>query len=67
MLIKSKLFYNNNGEIYYILFGKKGEKAFLCNTESEQYVICQLLEEHSWWHGSYYSNFKEAYSDWREN
>lgn len=47
----SKLFYNNNGHTYYVLFGQKGETAFLCNVDIEQYVICAILEEHSWWQG----------------
>ena len=57
MKIGINLFYNINGNAYYILFGKKGEKAFLCNVDYKQYVICQLLEENSWWHGNYYFDF----------
>ena len=66
MKIESKLFYNINGNTYYVLFGKKGEKAFLCNINCNQYVICQLLEENSWLHGNYYCDFEEAYDDWKE-
>ena len=53
-----KLFYNNNGNTYYILFGEKGKKSFLCNIERQQYVICAVLEENSWWQGSYFENFE---------
>lgn len=63
----NKLFYNMNGNTYYILFGGKGKKAFLCNVEYEQYVICQMLEEYSWWQGSYFEEFEEAYQAWKGN
>lgn len=43
-----KLFFNNNGSTYYILFGGKGKKSFLCNIERQQFVICAILEENSW-------------------
>lgn len=66
MKIASKLFYNANENMYFVLFGKEGEKAFLCNVNYEQYVICQLLEKNSWWHGNYYFNFEEAYETWKE-
>lgn len=61
-----KLFHNVNGHIYYILFGKKGEMAFLCNINIEQYVICSILEENSWWQGQYFNNFEEAYEQWNK-
>lgn len=60
-----KLFYNENGNTYYILFGEKGQKSFLCNIERQQFVICAILEEHSWWQGSYFENFEEAYKNWK--
>lgn len=60
-----KLFYNNNGNTYYILFGGKGKKSFLCNIERQQYVICAVLEEDSWWQGNYFENFEEAYRSWK--
>lgn len=59
-----RLFYNVNGNVYYILFGEKGTKAFLCNVNREQYVICAILEEHSWWQGQYFNSFEEAYKEW---
>lgn len=59
-----KLFYNANGNTYYVLFGSKREKAFLCNISHEQYVICQMLEDNSWWQGEYFNNFEEAYKKW---
>lgn len=62
-----KLFYNINGNTYYILFGEIGKKAFLCNVEYEQYVICQILEKHSWWQGSYFNEFDKAYQAWKGN
>ena len=61
-----KIFYNINGNMYYILFGKKGERAFLCNTNTEQYVICAILEENEWWQGQYFNNFEEAYEEWNK-
>ena len=60
-----KIFYNINGNTYYILFGTKGEWAFLCNVNLEQYVICAILEEDSWWQGQYFDNFEEAYKEWK--
>lgn len=62
----NKLFYNENGEAYYILFGKQGERALLLNINKEQYVICRILEKISWWNGSYYIDFDSAYQDWKE-
>lgn len=61
-----KLFFNNNGNTYYILFGGKGKKSFLCNIERQQFVICAILEENSWWQGNYFENFEEAYRSWKE-
>lgn len=60
-----KLFYNVNGNTYYILFGGIGMKSFLCNVSIEQYVICAILESNSWWQGSYFNNFEEAYEKWK--
>lgn len=63
-----RVFYNMNGNVYYILFGGKGKKSFLCNLNNNRgakYVICAILEEHSWWQGSYFENFEEAYEDWK--
>lgn len=62
-----RLFYNINGNVYYILLGEKGKRAFLCNIERQQYVICAVLEENSWWQGSYFENFEEAYESWKGN
>lgn len=61
-----KLFYNLNGNAYYVLFGGKGKKSFLCNVSSEQYVICAMLEENSWWQGQYFNKFEEAYKEWNK-
>lgn len=63
----NKLFYNMNGNTYFVLFGGKGNKSFLCNVESEQYVICQILEDNSWWQGNYFDTFEEAYEAWKGN
>ncbi len=62
----NRLFYNLNGNTYYILFGKEGERAFLCNINTEQYVICAILEENAWWQGQYFNNFEEAYEKWNK-
>lgn len=65
-----KIFYNSNGNSYYILFGGKGKRTFLCNlnnNSSANFVICAILEENSWWQGNYYESFEEAYEDWRKN
>ena len=65
-----KIFYNMNGNSYYILFGRKGKRSFLCKINDNgcaQYVICAILEENSWWQGNYYESFEEAYEDWRKN
>ncbi len=64
-----KIFNNENGNSYYILFGGKGTRTFLCNLNenySAQYVICAILEENSWWQGSYFEDFDEAYKYWKE-
>ena len=64
-----KIFHNSNGNSYYILFGGKGKKSFLCNlnnNSSANYVICAILEENSWWQETYYESFEEAYEDWRK-
>lgn len=61
----NKIFYNLNGEAYYVLFGKKKEKSLLCNLKTEQYVICEILEENTWWQGSYFYTFDEAYKNWK--
>lgn len=64
-----KIFHNFNGNSYYILFGEKGKKSFLCNlndNNNAKYVICAILEENSWWQGNYYESFEEAYEDWRK-
>ena len=63
-----RIFYNMNGNSYYILFGGKGKRSFLCKINDNgcaQYVICAILEENSWWQGNYYENFEKAYEDWR--
>lgn len=65
-----KIFHNSNGNSYYILFGGKGKRTFLCNLNSNgsaSFVICAILEESSWWQGNYYESFEEAYEDWRKN
>ncbi len=62
----NKLFRNENGNTYYILFGGKREKSFLCNINQEQYVICAILEENSWWQGQYFDSFEEAYKEWNK-
>ena len=59
-----------NGNSYYILFGGKGKRSFLCKINDNgcaQYVICAILEENSWWQGNYYESFEKAYEDWRKN
>lgn len=64
-----KIFYNENGEVYYILFGGKGTRTFLCNVAdngSAPFVVCKILEDNSWWHGSYFETFDDAYKFWKE-
>lgn len=61
-----KIFYNTNGNVYYVLFGGKGEKSFLCNVNREQYVICKILKDYSWYYGQYFENFEQAYEVWQE-
>ncbi len=63
-----RIFYNLNGNTYYILFGEIGKAAFLCNFESNnggQYVLCRLLDKNTWWHGEYFEDFEEAYKRWK--
>lgn len=62
-----RLFINNNGECYHILFGQIGSPALLSNMNEKQYVICRILEENSWWHGEYFSDFDEAYEYYKKN
>ena len=61
-----KIFYNENGNIYYILFGGQGERSFLCNVNREQYVICAMLDKTMWHRGQYFEDFEQAYETWRE-
>lgn len=56
-----KLFLNMNGNSYAIIQGGKGKKSLLMNLNYEQYVVCAMLEENSWWQGNYFDNFDEAY------
>ena len=56
-----KLFSNINGNSYAIIQGGKGKKSLLMNLYHEQYVVCAILEENSWWQGDYFDNFEEAY------
>ena len=60
-----RIFYNTNGNAYYILFGGIGKKSLLCNLEKEQYVICSILEDDSWWQGNYFISFEDAYKKWK--
>lgn len=55
---------NENGQDYYILFGKEGDRALLCGINVNQYVVCGVLEKTSWFHGTYFENFDEAYKFW---
>lgn len=61
----TKIFKNNNGNQYFILFGKQGEQAFLCSVDCKQYVICEQLNEESWYYGKYFYNFEDAYKFWK--
>ena len=64
-----RIFYNMNGNSYYILFGGKGKRSFLCKINDNgcaQYVICAILEENSWWQGNYFDNFDEAYEYYKK-
>ncbi len=65
--MEEKIFHNVNGNTYYILFGRKGGSAFLCNLNANNYVICVILEENSWWHGCYFEDFETAYEYWKRN
>lgn len=55
------MFLNMNGNSYAIVQGGKGKKSLLMNLNYEQYVVCAMLEENSWWQGNYFDNFDEAY------
>lgn len=59
------MFFNSNGNAYYILFGKIGETAFLCDINKDEYIIVAMLEQNSWYHGNYFYNFEDAYNYWR--
>lgn len=62
----NKIFCNENGNSYFILFGGNGKTSFLCNLNEEEYVICALLQKTNWWQGDYFNNFEEAYNCWEE-
>lgn len=66
-----KIFINENGSMYYILFGGRGKKSLLCkinnNNEPQEYVICEMLEIRTWWQGTYFEKFEEAYNSWKGN
>ena len=53
--------------VYFLLFGEVGKPAMLLDTESNEIVICETLENNSWIHGNYYFNFERAYEEWKEN
>ncbi len=61
-----KLFLNINGNSYAIIQGGKGKKSLLMNLYREQYVVCAILEENSWWQGNYFDNFDEAYEYYKK-
>lgn len=61
-----KLFSNINGNSYAIIQGGKGKKSLLMNLYREQYVVCAILEENSWWQGDYFDNFDEAYEYYKK-
>ena len=61
-----KLFLNMNGNSYAIVQGGKGKKSLLMNLNYEQYVVCAMLEENSWWQGTYFDNFDEAYEYYKK-
>ena len=61
-----KLFLNMNGNSYAIVQGGKGKKSLLMNLNYEQYVVCAILEENSWWQGDYFDNFEEAYEYYKK-
>ncbi len=61
-----KLFSNINGNSYAIIQGGKGKKSLLMNLYREQYVVCAILEENSWWQGDYFDNFEEAYEYYKK-
>lgn len=61
-----KLFLNINGNSYAIIQGGKGKKSLLMNLYREQYVVCAILEENSWWQGDYFDNFEEAYEYYKK-
>lgn len=61
-----KLFSNINGNSYAIIQGGKGKKSLLMNLYREQYVVCAILEENSWWQGNYFDNFEEAYEYYKK-
>lgn len=63
----NKIFKNENGNVYYILYGEKGQRAFLCNMNFDQYVICKVLEDNSWWHGTYFDKIDDAFEYWQNN
>lgn len=62
-----KLFINMNGNSYYLLFGSKGEPALLLNMNCNQYIVCAILEEASWWQGNYFEDFDKAYEYYKHN
>lgn len=61
----NRIFYNENGETYYILFGGIGQKSMLCSINEEKYVICKLLQPRNWWQGDYFQKFEKAYDEWK--
>ncbi len=62
---KNNLFVCQAG-VYFLLKGEIGKPAMLLDTNSNEIVICEMLEDNSWWHGNYYFNFDEAYKVWKE-
>lgn len=57
-----RLFLNMNGSEYAIVEGGEGKRTLLVNMHSNQCVVCAVLEKNSWWQGSYFEDFEEAYN-----
>ena len=61
-----KLFSNSNGRNYCVVKGGFGKRSLLVNMDIDEYVVCAILEENSWWQGHYFSDFDEAYKYYEE-
>lgn len=66
--MNNHLLRNENEKDYCIILGEYHKPALLCrlNNEPRPYIVCQMLSASSWYNGSYFEDFYEAYKAYKE-